>query len=203
MVTSKHTYIIDAGHGGVNPRTGAYTTAPRKMCMHKDFIFYEGEFNRAIAAKLERILSDNNFNFIKVYHEWKDTSLKDRVEIANQVKRGIYFSIHGNAAASSAAHGFEAFTSPGQTKSDMIAGQLYFQASKHLPELRQRKDYTDKDPDKEANFYVLKKTRCPAVLGEFGFFTNYDEAKLMLTDDFQERAARCIFETFKWCELYI
>ena len=46
---------------------------------------------------------------------------------------------------------------------------------------------SDGDKDKEANFYVLKKTNMPAILTENFFFDTYDDALLMSSDEGQDR----------------
>ena len=45
-----------------------------------------------------------------------------------------------------------------------------------FPDEKYRLDYSDGDVDKEANFYVLRKTKMPAVLLEMWFFDNYNDA---------------------------
>ena len=52
-----------------------------------------------------------------------------------------------------------------------------------------RTDYSDGDKDKEANFYVLKNTICPAVLTENFFMTNKEECKLLLSKEGRDRIA--------------
>lgn len=196
----KYIYVIDAGHGGIN-HEGKYTTAPAKMFEHPHFTFYEGAFNRRIQSYLFQMLDKEGIKYLKANHQYIDTPLSDRVRVANVQKQpAIFFSIHGNAASSPKATGIEYFTSKGETDSDKIASKMYELTEKYIPELRLRKDYTDKDPDKEADFYVLRKTNCPAVLAEFGFFTNPKEAELMMTSHFQKRCAMIIFDTIKWIE---
>ena len=49
--------------------------------------------------------------------------------------------------------------------------------------------------DKEAQFYVLRKTRCPAILIENFFMTNYRECKLLMNEEFQNRIVDCHFKS--------
>ena len=88
----------------------------------------------------------------------------------------IYISIHVNASAAKGwdkATGFSIYTSPGETKSDILATDIFDEATKLLKPIGKslRKDMSDGDPDFEENFYVLRKTICPAVLTE-NFFQN-------------------------------
>ena len=45
-----------------------------------------------------------------------------------------------------------------------------------------RKDFTDGDPDKEANFYIIKNSKCPAVLTENFFYDNKEDLKYITSD---------------------
>ena len=105
-----------------------------------------------------------------------------RVKIVNEIAKKtdcLYISIHVNASAKSGwdkATGFAIYTSPGETKSDALATDIFDEAAKLLKPLGKslRKDTSDGDPDYEENFYVLRKTVCPAVLTE-NFFQNSKE----------------------------
>lgn len=105
-----------------------------------------------------------------------------RVKIVNAIAKktdSLYVSIHVNASAKNGwdkATGFSIYTSPGETKSDTLATDIFDEATKLLKPFGKslRKDMSDGDPDFEENFYVLRKTSCPAVLTE-NFFQNSKE----------------------------
>ena len=105
-----------------------------------------------------------------------------RVKIVNAIAKKadcLYVSIHVNASAKNGwdkATGFSIYTSPGETKSDALATDIFDEATKLLKPIGKslRKDMSDGDPDYEENFYVLRKTICPAVLTE-NFFQNSKE----------------------------
>lgn len=105
--------------------------------------------------------------------------LVKRVQIVNSMAKKtdcLYISIHVNASAKSGwdkATGFAIYTSPGETKSDILATDIFDAAAELLKPTGKkfRKDMSDGDPDFEENFYVLRKTICPAVLTE-NFFQN-------------------------------
>jgi N-acetylmuramoyl-L-alanine amidase len=144
---------------------------------------------------IEQYLNDWGFITMKVYDEILDTSLTKRVNKANfaakNYKASLYLSIHGNAAQNKNARGFEVFTSPWQTESDLYAELLFKEVKSKFPNWIFRSDTTDGDNDKEARFHVLTQTNMPAVLSENGFFTNYHDAKLMFDSDFQNNIALC------------
>ncbi|MEM7298432.1 MAG: N-acetylmuramoyl-L-alanine amidase, partial [Bacteroidota bacterium] len=206
--------IIDAGHGGIDPKTGKYVTAPSKMYEFKglggkeDFAIYEGEINRKIARHLTKLLDEHGIEYYEqTVSSENDVSLADRVKYANgvyQENRNTYFlSIHSNAAGvstpgqGSKATGFELFTSIGQTKSDELADIAAKWYKKEFTDFKFRQDMLDGDEDKEANFYVLRKTACPAFLVENLFFDNIKEAEFLLSDSGQMRIAVCLLKIIK------
>ena len=106
----------------------------------------------------------------------------------------VYVSVHVNAAGADGqwknARGWSVYTSPGKTKSDILATYLYNEAKAILPpdsKYYVRSDWSDGDPDYEANFYVLTKTRCPAVLTENLFQDNKDDVAFLTSDEGKEK----------------
>ncbi len=198
---SKYLWLIDAGHGGM--LNGRYTTAPAKMWVFPDHLhIYEGVINRQIADRLALLLSKANIDWKYVHDVEEDTSLSARVKRADNTffkdKRAIYLSIHSNSGGGS---GFEIFTSIGQTKSDKVADIFCHVYKKIFSQTPFRKDnLTDHDDDKEADFYVLRKTDCPAILVENLFFDNREEAEFLLTPIGQEAIANCLFDCIETCE---
>ncbi len=87
-------------------------------------------------------------------------------------------SVHANAGG---GRGWEVWTSPGQTESDVIATVVAEEFVKMFRGHNLRKDTTDGDIDKESKFYVLVKTKMPAILTENFFMDNPDECINILT----------------------
>ncbi len=203
--------IIDAGHGGMV--NGNYTTAPSKMYEFEDdgLTVYEGVINRKIGKKLIDFLDGDGIPYHDLtVHTNNDVPLRERTDSANALysknKKYYFLSIHSNTASAKGvgkgtnANGFEIWTSVGQTKSDTladIASRIY---KSEFPEFRFRQDMTDDDPDKESQFWVLRKTACPAFLVENLFYDNRKEAEFLLSDKGQERIAKCLYKVVK--EIY-
>jgi N-acetylmuramoyl-L-alanine amidase len=191
---SVYKWLIDAGHGGIV--NGKYKTAPRKMFVFPDgLVIYEGVINRLIADKLAKKLSTACIDWKFIHDEDEDDSLLVRVNRADaefaKDKRCVFLSIHSNAGG---GHGNEIYTSKGQTKSDKVAQIFCETYEKCFPNFRFRSDQTDGDADKESDFYVLRKTDCPALLVENLFFDNRKEAEFLLSPEGQEKFADCLFQ---------
>lgn len=194
--------LLDAGHGGIV--NGNYVTPGKRSPQWKDLPqLFEGVQNREIVALIKSKLTAANIRFTDVVDSQNDISLKSRVAKANSIyskdKSAIYISIHADAAGNGLidhpATGISVFTSPGQTKSDVLAQSVYESLNTKLGNsTKKRTDNTDGDSDIEAHFYVLTATTCPSILCELGFMTNRKECELMQTAKWKEDCAQAVFE---------
>lgn len=174
--------LIDNGHGENTPGKRS-----------PDGTFREYLYAREIAEAIERELKLKGYDAERIVHETVDVPLAERARRVNEVcgKLGvsnvILVSIHCNAAGNGdwmMARGWSAYTSKGNTKADTLASCLYDAATECLPAgMKIRSDWSDKDPDWEENFYILTKTRCPAVLTENFFQDNRDDVAFLLSPE--------------------
>lgn len=150
-------------------------------------------YAREITEAIERELKLRGYDAERIVHENVDVPLAERARRVNELcgrlgtSNVILISIHCNAAGNGSewmqARGWAAYTSKGKTKADKLAECLYNAASCHLTGQKLRKDYSDGDSDWEESFYILRKTKCPAVLTENFFQDNKDDVDYMLSSD--------------------
>ena len=206
MDKKKLTVILGTAHG----KNVAGKRSP-------DGIFEEWQYSREIVELLRAELTGQE-HIADVFVDLpaaevplpQQAELTRRVRYVNQLcahrhtERCIYVSIHVDAASSGEwknAGGWTAYTSPGRTRSDILATYLYEAAEKHLAGYAAkmeegkkrgqygqnqkpfRKDTTDGDPDKEANFYVLVRTKCAAVLTENLFMDNKADVAFLTSEE--------------------
>ncbi|MCB0639292.1 MAG: N-acetylmuramoyl-L-alanine amidase [Lewinella sp.] len=197
--------FLDAGHGGLDA-AGHYVTAPSKQFKHSrgtfhgDGWFYEGVWNRVLTNRVAQKLERLGVPYYLVSHEYLDTPLAQRVDVANwyarRVEKTLYISNHANVGGGQ-ARGFEIYTSPGRTRSDVVA-EMHWD---HVKELfgndiaRYREDTSDGDHDKEERFYVLTRTAMAAILVEHLFFDNFQDASQLMDDDIIDRFAEAQVRT--------
>ena len=170
--------LIDNGHG----RDTAGKCSP-------DGHFKEYAYTREIAAAVVAFFQYRGYDAELLVPEFEDIPLKERVKRVNRWcdKLGrdnvMLVSIHVDAAGSDGqwhnASGWSCYTSPGLTASDHLATALYRAAEKYLPGHKLRTNYSDGDPDKEAGFFILNRTKCPAALVECGFMDNRAELEFL------------------------
>lgn len=153
---------------------------------------YAREIARRIVCKLK---NEYNLDARLLTPEDADISLQERVKRANELynrdKNTIVVSVHCNAAGDGSkwmtGTGWEVWTSPGKTRSDDLATELYEAAKKELVDIKMRSDYSDNDPDKEAKFYILTKTKGIAVLTENMFQDNKNDVEFLLSEEGKEK----------------
>ena len=155
--------------------------------------FFEYQYSREICKSLYAIFKNMGYNvFIDIEDDdvanttpTKELVLRCKIvnDLVKKYKDCIYVSIHVNAAGGDGkwheATGWEAYTTKGVTKADKLATCLYKAAEFNLKGKKIRKDTGDGDPDKEAGFYVLKNTKCPAVLTENFFQDNKKDVEYL------------------------
>ena len=183
--------LIDPGHG---------IDTPGKRSPDGKFLEYL--WNRQIADLILDRFMIMGIDASLVVTETNDISLSTRVQRVNKVcsKVGasnvILLSIHSNAAGDGSkwmsAQGWSCYTSNGETKSDVIAECLYDAFETEFADRKIRKDMSDGDREWEENFYVLQKSKCPAVLLENFFYDNRDECAWLLKNETKERIADAI-----------
>ena len=205
---SKYTYILDAGHGGMI--NGIYQTKGKQSPLFADNTrLREGVNNREIVELLKKEFKENDITFFDCVNSQSDISLEKRVKIANDFalkNKCVYISIHSDANGDGVkwdlASGMSVYTSIGQTQSDVFAELVINELQDNFKStVKWRLDNTDKDKDKEENFYVLKHTSMPAILCELGFHTNLDECTKMKTIEFKNKIVLSIIYAIKKYEL--
>ena len=180
--------LIDPGHG---------IDTPGKRS--PDGLFREYLWNRQVADLILEGLVSAGVDASLVVTETNDVTLRNRVNrvstICNRLGASnvLLVSIHANAAGNGSAwmnaKGWSCYTSKGKTKSDQVAECLYDAFEAEFQDRKIRKDMSDGDRDWEENFYVLQKSKCPAVLLENFFYDNREECAWMLQEETKKRIA--------------
>lgn len=183
--------LIDAGHG---------IDTPGKRSPDGSFLEYL--WNRQVADLVLTRLKVRGVDASLVVTETNDIALRTRAMRVNKIcdqvgkENVLLISIHSNAAGNGKtwkdAQGWSCYTSKGETKSDELAECFYDSFSRTFSRKRMRRDLTDGDSDYEENFYILSKTKCPAVLLENFFYDNKEECQWLLQDDTKRMIADAI-----------
>lgn len=179
-MTSRYTWILDPGHGGVD-QNGVYLTAGKRSPRVPPGI-YEGQFNREIAQRVIECCPGTTIAVTTPGPEnlglWERSAFARKLQA--QSGNCILISIHANAAGDGAtwnsARGATVFHHP-----DNAAGQRL--ATRILSSFGKFTALDVKRGIRQARFSVLAGTRAiPGVLVESGFMTHLEEAKYLASD---------------------
>lgn len=180
--------IIDMGHR---------RDTPGKRC--EDLREYE--FNQDVGLRAFILLSEMGYYpvitigtedhpYSEDTSEGRSKNLMYRCDQANKVTgKSIFLSIHANASDSAKACGFESYVYKRGGEAEKVQ-QIAHEVMSDILGLKDR-------GMKEANFCVLRETNMPAVLFEFAFFTNEAERELLHRNDFRQKCAMVVAETFR------
>ena len=199
---TKYTYCWDPGHGGLID--GVYQTDGKRSPIFPDGrILYEGVFNRNVVNFLKVKCKKKGIRFFDVVDSQHDIPMYARTNKANAKNIQtpcIYVSVHANADKYgdkfTSAHGTETYYFKKGTRYSVRGKEM---ATKLQQFLIEEIGLTDRGA-KGANFAVLRESDCPAVLIEAAFMTNFKEASLLMTQEFQESVANAIIRFIEWCE---
>ena len=188
------TVVIDPGHGGNDE--GAHGNGLKEKDLTLD-----------LALRVEKLLGAYNFPTVMTRRDDTFVSLSERATIANKIDNALFLSIHFNQSRDSAATGVETFYATekvppesawtwigffskpepvSEDRGEDLAG--YIQAS-----LVTRTDAANRGI-KARELYVVRHTRCPAVLVEGGFINNPLDARLLGNTEYRDRLAKAIAE---------
>lgn len=180
--SGKWTVVIDAGHGGNDPGKIGVDNSLEK------------DLNLIIAGKVQKLLEQQDVEVIMtresdagLYDEQssnkKVQDMKNRCALINETQPDCVVSIHQNSYHEEYVNGAQVF---------------YYGTSeegKKLAEILQNKLVSHVDPENhrqaKANesYYLLKKTEVPIVIVECGFLSNWEEAKKLQEDSYQNQIA--------------
>jgi N-acetylmuramoyl-L-alanine amidase len=198
--------IIDPGHGGKDSGAqGTHTINGKKVTVVEKEVTLK--VSQELYSTLRAAYPDKKILMTRTGDTYP--SLDDRTVIANSVplkenEAIIYVSIHANASFNQKARGYEVWYLTPEYRRDLINGNGQTPASLlPIQNAMLDEEYTkesvmiaesilasfkDKFPAafpsrgiKAEQWYVVKKSKMPAVLVELGFVTNREDA-IMLSD---------------------
>ena len=177
---------IDAGHG-------RYTVGKRCLKAIDPNETREWVLNSRIAGKVQKLLGGYDCETMRVDDPAgeKDITLLTRVTQANYAGADVYVSIHHNAGiGGGSGGGIVIFTARSASQTSKVLQEAVYRSTVAATGLKGNRS----DPMPEKDLYVLRNTRMPAVLGEFGFMDSTTDTPVILTEEFADQVAHGIVE---------
>lgn len=178
--------VLDAGHGGVDPGVLGRTTGEK-----------ESDVNLKIVQKLQKLFSDAGFRVVLTRKNagglyglptkgYKRRDMEKRREIIQEASPDFVLSVHQNTFPSDTSRrGGQVFFREGSAAGEALAvsiqARLNALSGKSVSALK-------------GDFFMLECADCPTALVECGFLSNAEEERLLLTDEYQGKVARAVFE---------
>lgn len=175
--------VVDAGHGGQDPgKVGV------NDCLEKDV-------NLAIAFKVKELLEKNNVTVHMtresdegLYSEndtnKKVSDLNKRCNLIEEWGADIAVSIHQNSYSDGSVKGGQVFYYTSSEEGLALAQNIQLELAAVCGKTRQVKANKD--------YYMLLNVKCPIVIVECGFLSNWEEAEALVTEDYQQRIAEAV-----------
>ena len=162
--------VIDAGHGG-HDRGGIPGQRVAEKTVALD-----------VALRLRANLQASGYRVIMTRNSDVFVPLGTRVAIANSYRNAIFVCVHFNSARRSGANGIETYFF--SRESLTLASAIHYYVSGTAPSMNRGV--------RRRGYYVLRRTRIPAVLVECGFLTNPTEARNAQNSAYRQKLADAI-----------
>ncbi len=178
--------VLDAGHGGVDPGVVGRTSGEK-----------ESDVNLKIVQKLQKLFSDAGFCVVLTRKNagglyglptkgYKRRDMEERRRIIREAEPDFVLSVHQNTfPADTSRRGGQVFFREGSAAGEALAVSI----QARLNALGGRSVSALK-----GDFFLLGCADCPSALVECGFLSNAEEERLLLTDEYQGKIARAVFE---------
>lgn len=145
--------VINAGHTKTGKGTGA------------NGYLNESTETRKLAYELMKLLADSKHEVIPAVYDRSANNLQEAVQLANAEGADLFISVHLNAGG---GQGCEAYTWKGQQVAQAV------KACSYLKKL----GFKNRGVKDGSNLYVIKHTKCTAILLEVCFVDNKADAEL-------------------------
>ena len=187
---NKPKIIIDAGHGGFD---GGATTKDGivekdinlNIALYlKDYLTFFG-FDVLMTREIDESTEDEGLTSIR---SKKTSDLHNRMNIMSETDNAIFVSIHQNSYPVSKYSGAQVFYSKNfSSESSDLAQKIQENIVYYL-----QPENTRQIKPCGTSVYLIYNAVKPAVLVECGFLSNYEEAELLNSGDYQKKMANSI-----------
>lgn len=181
-----YSIVIDAGHGGLDPGSIGYKTRVKESEVNLSVSQFLQKKLEDFGAKvtMTRTTSDGLYGISTANYKKRD--MQKRKDIINAINPNLVVSVHMNSYVRHNLRGAQVFYDKHSEQSEQLALCIQDQFASRLPA-------SDKGIA-IGDYYMLKCTPAPSVIAECGFLSNIEDEKLLISKEYQERLADCIFK---------
>lgn len=165
------TVVVDAGHGGKDPGTMVGGVNEKYIDLQ-------------VARKVATLLTQQGISVIMTRDSDEFVEREERADIANRHDADLFVSVHADSAPDRSISGYTLYVANDASKDAYQAAQAVSTAMSRTG--------SGTRGIREAEYVVLMQTRCPAILVELGYLSNYTDSRRLQDNAFQNRLAQAI-----------
>lgn len=178
VLLDKKIIVIDAGHGGIDIGAQIGDEQEKKIV-------------ESIANKISLLNDTDKIKIILLRKDDRFIELSERVKEINKINPNLVISLHINTSKNITENGVNAYVS----KQNSFYEKSVENAKNLVDEISNER--LAKGEVKEANFFVLKNSKCPALLVEIGYLSNENDRNYLTSENGQNEISNKIFEFIK------
>ena len=179
--------VVDAGHGGRDPGAfrGDYVEKDITLAISKKLQNQLAQAGALVVMSRETDVDFTGKSFQGTYGASYRESVENRLQLINNSGAEYCISIHTNADTNTRWTGGQVFYNKKSEKSKILAESIQKEFKAILGNTNRKATTGD--------YYILNRTKMPAVIVEVGFISNPQEAKNLSDPLYQSKIAYAIF----------
>lgn len=177
-LNDKKIIVIDPGHGGQDFGAQIGETLEKKIVEN-------------IANKISVLNGKGDIEIVLLREDDSSITLNERVAKVNKINPCLLISLHINTSKNSQDKGVHAYVS----KQNAFYDKSMESAKELIEKIANEK--LSKGKVNEANFFVIKNSKCPAIVLEMGYLTNENDKTYITSENGQNEIAHRIVEFLK------
>lgn len=176
--------VLDPGHGGADPgKVGLNNSVEKSINLQIAIKVREKLEKEKVKVVMTR--TEDRGLYAENSRNKKIEDMKSRVQIINEAQPKLAVSIHQNSYPEESVKGAQVFY--------FTHSEVSKEAAEIMQENLRMFDVENKRQAKANNtYYMLKKTESPTIIVECGFLSNWEEAKELMSEDYQEKISQVI-----------
>ena len=184
---SGRVFVIDAGHGGVDPGTVVGSIYEKNINLDISLALRD-ELTKLGAIVYMTREGDYDLGTPKATYR-KKSDFDHRISYINKSNADYYVSIHLNYLSDASYSGVQVFYSSVNEKNEGLASSIQSYMNEKLGTSREIKKISN-------SIYMYSKLTVPGVLVECGFLSNYQERLLLQDKSYIQTFAKYLAESF-------
>ncbi len=172
------TIVIDAGHGGADGGCIGRSSGITENELNLEYAETLKSICEGLGLKVVMTRTDLNGLYSPLASNRKRSDMEARQKIIEDSGADLVLSVHMNAFPLSSSRGAHVFFDKKNQGGEVLAQSLQNALYENIAYAKSQANAGD--------FYILNCTQVPGALVEFGFLSNHEEEKLLLSNEYRQ-----------------